>query len=163
MYIQSFVDVLDEKIISSFETYLHNNTGIVRKNRKFLSTHYDVLDNSLISQLHTVVKKLYKNSLIQAENSNINYLSIINLAKYQYINSWNFLDQINSRPSTLTLIGKLSRSSNAVSVEFIEDGKIHITDNMFLIFPSSFTHAFRINPIQSNEEKLLIGSILCKK
>ncbi len=109
------------------------------------------------------IKKLYKNPILDYRNRVINHLRIIKIDQFQGIHGWTFFDQINSKPSTLTFIAKISKSQTPIQLEFIKDGKFELDYRSIIFFPSCFSYSFRINPIYEENEYICLGSLLYNK
>ncbi|NBP00404.1 MAG: hypothetical protein EBU90_09825 [Proteobacteria bacterium] len=136
----------------------------IKKNQLYETKHWTVNDYDLSNKIYRKFSKSYTNPLLASQKGSFcNYLGIVEFEKYGFLNDWVFLDQIDGQPSTLTFIAKITESEHPVSVEFIRNGRYSLLDYSVIIFPSCFTFAFRINPIQANEETIIVGSILIRK
>jgi len=157
-------DKIDVSACLPLIIYKENRPGKVKRQMSFQSKHWEVDDYNIAQKFYSCIKNLYNDPLLYPSNSSIcNYLSVIEFNKGNYINTWNFFDQIQSKPSTLTFVAKIVESDCPISVEFIRDGQYSLNNYSVLIFPSCFKFGYRINPIKSDIDCIAIGSILFEK
>ena len=157
-------DQINESICSPLIIYKEANQCKVKRQTTFQSKHWEVDDYNISQRFYNNFKNLYIDPLLFSTDISLcNYLSVIEFSKGNYINTWNFFDQIQTKPSTLTFIAKITVSEYPISVEFIRDGKYFLNNYSVLIFPSCVKFGYRINPVKSDIDCIAIGSILFEK
>lgn len=144
--------------------YKNNNASQEKKQSQFCAKYLKVEDELLRYNTYLQFRNVYKIPVVNSKSKSVcNFLSIVEMKKFDFINNWNFFDQVDRMPSTLSFIGNISDNDLLINVEFLRQGKYDLPKKSIIMFPSCFTFAFRINPILTDCAICFIGSILWDK
>lgn len=162
MDIQIVNTILNDDIVHRLDIYKSQNNGKEKLTIHQQCVQYKVGDNSLLNYFNTKVAGVYNCPILNYRTSCLNYLSILDFKRFQYINNWIYFDHIEDKPSTLTFIIALTDNKSS-SIEFLKHGKFTLDEKSAIIFPSCVSYAFRINPIMVDFGSFILGSLIYNK